>query len=91
MSRRQAGYAPNGAGGHVGEGVLTGLDDGLVHALVQRQVPHDPHDVPLDLQGVLAELEDPLQELKAAVGHDVVAVALDLQTGAGNMWSAEAR
>lgn len=60
--------------------LLTGLYDGLVNAVVERQVPDDAHNVPLDLQGVPAQLVDPLQELQTPVGHDVVAVALDLHT-----------
>lgn len=64
--------------------LLTGLYDGLVNAVVERQVPHDAHDVPLDLQGVPAELVDPLQELQTPVGHDVGAVTLDLEISSVN-------
>lgn len=48
-------------------------------ALVECQVPDDADDVPLDLQGVPAQLINPLEELQATVGNDVVAVALDLR------------
>lgn len=58
----------------------TGLGYSLVDALIERQVSNDSNNVPLDLQGVSAELIDPLEELQAPVGNDVVAVALDLQT-----------
>lgn len=48
-------------------------------AFVECQVPDDADDVPLDLQGIPAQLINPLEELQATVGNDMVAVALDLR------------
>lgn len=50
-----------------------------MHAVVESQVADDAYNVSLDLRGVSAELVDPLKELQAPVGHDVVAVTLDLE------------
>lgn len=57
----------------------TGLGYGLVDAFVECQVPDDADDVPLDLQGIPAQLINPLEELQATVGNYMVAVALDLR------------
>lgn len=57
----------------------TGLGYGLVDAFIECQVPDDADDVPLDLQGIPAQLINPLEELQATVGNYMVAVALDLR------------
>lgn len=48
-------------------------------AFIQRQVPDDADNVPLNLQGIPAQLINPLEELQASAGNDMVTVALDLR------------
>lgn len=56
----------------------TGLGYSLVDTFVKCQVPNDADDVPLYLQGIAAQLINPLEELQASVGNYMVTVALDL-------------
>lgn len=66
----------------------TGLGYSLVDAIVKRQVPNDSDDVPLNLQGIPAQLINPLEELQASIGDDMVTVTLDLHP---TSWLSESR
>ena len=57
---------------------LTRLGYGLVNALIKCQISYDTDNIPLNLQGVLAKLINPLEKLQTPIGNDMVTVALDL-------------